>query len=486
MSTNTFKALIESVDNGLQIAQFVQENREELQKECGNSAINLSTKRPKKDSNQGALQTQSNNQNGPNIRGTALQGAEENGGSRYNLRSGQHSRDQTVPDPDLIQPTGDGNNQNRDAENNNDEDKGDGNELEWSDHSYVRGGDPDTEGNDELEGGSPVYAEGLLSFEGLDDDDGSDLEHPRPKRSMNIHDPDSIDESILDDIFNEGDSAQEKRLKSSGKLSEISNGFASGFDPIKKGTGESSRSMSSEEKPLSENGAIQSVQESGLNQSKKSAAVGNVPRDATTVSMMKIEGHQATNDELMSKIDSLITNQQVILDKLNTLSEVKEEIIGIKKTLNNFGLSLSTIESYINSLLIIIPKQGVEKDNQGKEINPDLKLVVGRDQRRGLMDNGVLTKKQTTTKFGEDIFDLDSFSNDMFLEQIDPSKNHAAKFVPDQSPMSIRIIKEIIKQRVKDDTIHRSLVEFIDQSAQKISAETIHKEILTMLDSVGL
>ncbi|UOL48950.1 phosphoprotein [Wenzhou Myotis laniger paramyxovirus 2] len=486
MSQNTFKALIESVDNGLQIAQFVQENREAIQKEYGNTAINLSTVKIKEPPETPPPEDQPPVENGSDIRGPVVQGVKEDGGSRHHSGSGRNIGDSSVSDSNLQRPSGDGDYQNRDVEDNHDENKGDRNELEWDLNTDVRGGNIDSQGNDESQGSSPIHIESLLSFEGLDDDDGSDLEQPRPKRAMNIRDADSIDESILDDVFNEGDSVHEKRLKSAAKLQELSTTTNFGLDPIKKGTEEKSQSTSLEERPSLENGVTQSVPRLDLNLSKKNAAAGNVQRGASTASLMTSDSLISPNDELMSKIDTILANQQMIMEKLNTVYEIKEELVGVKKTLNNFGLALSTVESYINSLLIIIPKQGVPDGKQGKEINPDLKLVVGRDQRRGLDDAGVTTKQKVSTKFGEDIFDIDSFNTEMFLEKIDPGKNHAAKFVPEQTPTSIRIIKEIIKQRVKDDTIHRSLYEFIDQSAAKVSAEVIHKEILAMLDSVGL
>lgn len=486
MSTNTFKALIESVDNGLQIAQFVQENREILQKEIRDSAIADTEARTNQETSSTTLPNSSAEQNGSDIRGSALQGTEGNGGHRYNLRLGQDFRVETISNNSVGGSTGDRDNQNGDAPDHNDEDQRNRNGSEWDNNSNVRGGDSELSGDDEFERGSAVHSEGLLSFEGLDDNDGTDTESTGVKRSMNIRDADSIDESILDDIFNEGDTANEKRLKSSSRIQELSGARDLSLDPIKKGIEEKSQLMSSVEKQLFVNGATQSVHQSDLSPSKISVTAGDAQSSATTVNMMITNSQDKNIENINQKLDSLLLNQQTILEKLNSLGEIKEELIGVKKTLNNFGLTLSTIEGYINSLLIIIPKQGVSRADQGKEINPDLKMVVGRDQRRGLIDEGVLSGKQVATKFGEDIFDVDSFNTEMFLEPIKHDKNHAAKFIPGNNPTSIKIIKEILKQRVKDSSIYKSLVEFVDQSASKVSAETIHKEILSMLDSVGL
>ncbi|WJL29525.1 phosphoprotein [Plecomyxo virus] len=485
MSKNIAKDLEDSVDHGLQIAKFVQENREELQKQLTKYPAPIRIKKQNPQIERIIREDSIADEHGPIHSAHALQGIEEEVGETSDTGIGSNGENTSISKSNLSESSDNGGDKEWDAENNNGESGSGGRASGGNSPVNFGTGYPEHSGIDEFEGGSGVYSEDVNVDTEMDDDwrvgnsDGDNI------RRIELKEPNEEMGEILEDILTEEPAKRSPRLISSEALKLLAIQSNSGLNPIKKSTGEKSQLMSLTGTQSLENGVIQSALESEQNQSRMYASVENALKDVATVNLMN-NGPQSPNlESLHVKLDSIIQNQYKILEKFTQVNQINEEILGIKKTLDNYGLTLSTIESYITDLMIIIPKQGKNEEQNVKDINPDLKLVVGRDQRRALSDSGVIKNRNRMDSFGENIFSEESLDEDLFLEPINPKKNHAASFHPSNDPVSKRIVQELISQRIPDEETRKMLLQFLDDNITKMHIDELYEEIDKMLISIG-
>nr|WPV62425.1 MAG: phosphoprotein [Jingmen bat jeilongvirus 7] len=492
MSDFSVPDLSRSVSNALAIAGYIEENREKIISEhrkgtpSWRETISLAASFPKRASNPpGPVR-----RNG--IKSDPHEGDPQEDGQNSDRGSRQETSPEPIPTGDLRESLHNGDHSDRDVEDPDDEGDARGGGSRNTDDSADDGGDSNSEGDKPPESSIGVRERADVDGRELDQRKHGQTSRDERRQGIGLNEDNQIEEEDFNLLIDSQDTTNTKSLTSFGFIEQISKTDTNEQPVIKKTTEENSASVNVEALSSLSHGVTQCVHQSKSPPPEKSVGVENAPNIAQPVNN---DDNQQKNDHgtaLERKIDSILENQTKILDKLALIGEVKEEIIGIKKSIHNLGLTVSTIESYVNSLLIVIPKSGNNSGTSGQDeaskdtkiVNPDLKMVIGRDQRRGLNDFKNKQTKLNDPRYGENMFEVIELDEAALLPSINKEENHAAKFVPSNDQISERVIEELIKRKVKDPEIRENLITLVRKNSGAVNPKVMYNEIKNMLKSM--
>lgn len=488
MSDNDKK--LEAINNGLKTIEFIQKNRDSIIRTYGRSAISdPKTKDRTKAWEEFINHTTTNN--GGSQRGTeSPEGNSSRKSSIHPENVEKMSSESSHTKGDNNKPDDCGNHTNRNADHvvGPDEERGAESGQCLADNSRLK--HSNTNGRTESassskDNGRSCTRVGSENGERPDSKTTETIKREQGERSVK-----ETTQGDLDEILQETDLMPSKKLKNSSKIQQLTGTIKSENHKVKKTTEENSSSTKKKTKLPSKAGAIPSALLSDQNQPAIHAAVENVQINANNAPTTSAEGNDSKIPETMisnfdileKKIDQLLENQEKILTKLTMISEIKEEISGIKKSLTNQSLAISTVEKYISEMMIIIPKSGQPDQMEGKDINPDLKMVIGRDQTRGYKDMSKKYDQRDKIDISDDIYIPREIDETYILKDIDNTKNNAANFIPTNDSVSYQIIRDIINKEVKMPEVAEELHQLVDDSIGKIDANELYTMITTMLN----
>ncbi|QKZ93213.1 phosphoprotein [Belerina virus] len=482
-----FKAseLNDLVDNGLKTVEFLQKVKEVPAPTYGRSAIGGPKSRERIEAWEKYLQ--SGNEFIPRSADTTatLQDAEERSSKHHPSRDQEAGGTRAEEGNTPSKPVSDRNRQGRDAENHNDERQGNWSSNQSTDNRSAGNGSTDTEGSPESKVSDTDGTGVLYASTGLDEERGSSVPHGGRASRSGRSSITELSTEDMDAIISGPPRKQNRRVQSLETIEETILTAEIPKGPIKKGIDGRSQSMSMEGRQLSENGVSPSAAPSSGHRPSEDVSAGNVQPNVTSVEAQAAPLLPVDPTDLSSKIDDILGNQAKILTRLNVLTEIKEEIMNVKKILTNHSLALSTLESYINDLMIIIPAKGRESGPQSTELNQDLKAVIGRDNRRGLADEGVLSKKFKEVRMGEDIFNFPVMNGEMILESIDKDKNHAAHFIPSNDSVSMTVIKRIIYKQSPNRETADDIWAYVKEARSYKDLKEIKNDIEHLLSEIN-
>ncbi|UOL48935.1 phosphoprotein [Jingmen Myotis davidii paramyxovirus 1] len=481
---------LQSIENGLQIAEFIQANRESINQTYGRSSIGKPTTKERTKAWETFTGDKDNTPRRPQRRGKSLPRIAENESSISddgNVKSSRHlpAGEETG---EIEQTTGDNSGRNAESTPLPDE-EGESSNIQNSQPS-ARGGGLDSNGDGELN-------EGSNNNESTDGSGGSENRRGAVNNDDKITEQGPARKTIVDTTQNDLDKmldemkpAPKRSLKMAENLKEIESSLPDYEPVVKKTTEGSTQYPRLVGKPMLMSGATHVVHQSHQTQSDSDAGVESAPSSADSVKMISplFESIRDDNDKrlksLEEKMDKLLENQAKIMTKLNSVLEIREDISNIKNALTNQSLALSTIDNYISELMIVIPKSGIDDDTDDfeKKVNPDLKMVIGRDNSRGRKEVMKQSSVMEKIDVGDDLFIPNEINEDYITQPIDNTKNNAAKFVPTEDPTSARILKAIIRKETKNDTLISQLYELIDSSFRIIPMSDIYDAVMELIE----
>ncbi|URD31396.1 phosphoprotein [Carollia bat paramyxovirus] len=516
---NIYKRQIQSIDNGISAIKFIQENKEQIQKTYGRSAIQSPSTRTRSAAWEEYLKNYSALHTGSSTSG--LHQREDNKRDSHDINRDHGSQDWESGLPNTTKRTGPSTNIDSGWTS---EDHSGNHGREWL---YT---EPDNRRNDRERGfESPGIDEFKTSnpknktfdSENWGEDVGISGELTKEETSYPnyVRQFKEIEEPITPEVFKElmpiptvsglvsnsersqveNPTQQSVKPKAMPRLRSIDNDSTFSDNSIKKGIEESTQLNNVVIKSSLNSGATPFVPRSMLYPNLKDVCVETAPKSAKCVSTtptINLKRQESTtlssidsDESLGDKIDMLITNQNKLITKLNMVYELKEEVSNIKKILNNQGLMISTIESYIKDMMIIIPGSGKpQSPNKLKtDINPDLRPVIGRDNSRALneiIDEPMYFQDDLTghlvknPKFKEPIA-----KRQLFLEPVDDNKNNAVNFQPKGQKASLFTIMSLVKSQVKDSKLRNEIMSMIEEYSSKLPIDDIYKIIIDIIEN---
>ncbi|AYM47532.1 phosphoprotein [Bat paramyxovirus] len=298
-------------------------------------------------------------------------------------------------------------------------------------------------------------------------------------------------QAVLDEVIEETNPIPKRRLKSLDNIQAAVNKIPPQSSVIKKTTEENMSSQKLKMGQSSKAGATLNVHQSQCIPGDTHANVENAQSGVncammTTEEIREISNNESTIDNnriLERKLDLILENQDKILKKLDQLAEIKEEVNSIKKTLANQSLALSTVENYIGEMMIIIPKSGNPGDAQSKadQTNPDLRPVIGRDSNRGKKEVTRKLNNNEKIEIGEDFYSIPVAEEKYLPTPINNNENNAANFIPKEDKTSYKIIREIIRKQVSDINNQNEVLKLFDENIGAVPIQQLYdgiKEII--------
>ncbi|UQM99588.1 phosphoprotein [Meliandou mastomys virus] len=255
---------------------------------------------------------------------------------------------------------------------------------------------------------------------------------------------------------------------------------------IKKGTDGNTASTRSEEKCMSENGATQCVQRSPQPQSNKNASAENARGSVQTVSKTgsSTKDTQTTQDytSIEEKVELLLSKFNQIEKKVSLLPEIKEEFKNINKKLTNLSIAVATVENYIKDMMIIIPKSGSLENNSQADTNPDLRPIIGRDQTRGLDE--IAEKKSTLESFDSGFTPAYEVKKEMLIYDLDFAKSNASNFVPENTWESLRIMKDMVDDSLKNKKMATKIKKWLEAQLSEQNPKDVYNALIESLNDL--
>ncbi|AVM86021.1 P protein [Mount Mabu Lophuromys virus 2] len=440
------------VEDGISTVNFIQQNKEDIQKTYGRSAID----KPSTKDRTKAWETFTEGTSGGPVSQSGGVGGSK-GDKKENSRGGPG----TDRSPRI---KGDGSDSSKDSKGTGDDNEaghakdpikpGQGNRSdtgsEQAKHTAVRSPDQSGDGKSGRDDtGIKVNTEELSQILHFDEETRKVEEDEGHKSTMQIRDATPGD---LGSILEEDSSKVHKRLRGITNMTMQDMGNDGPKKPVKKGTDENIASTPSMGKSLSGSGAIQHAPRSAPPRSKKNASAENAQSFVPTVSKTGCieEGTQTSSDsgQIEKKIDLILAHLSNIDKKLTMIPEIKEDIKNLTKRMNTLALGLSTVEGYIKDMMIIIPKSGKTQEETQQEKNPTLRPVVGRDKTRGFTE--VTTQKSNLERMDEGQEPKFFFEDRYMMYDLDFLKSNAANFVPENNKYTKRIMSDIINIHIKN------------------------------------
>ncbi|AEU08856.1 phosphoprotein [Tailam virus] len=485
MSDYTPEALQQLVKNGIKTIELLQQSPEDFQKTYGRSAIQEPTTRARVQ----AWESLNTNHDNTSNQDQRNQGVKE--GTNTSESKGA--------------PSADGRYGNQSKSDRDDSATGiqRADQPLW-DAPYNDGDSSRNRGD--TAGGLPTIGEGSNTFQSGDQEfegyhpDGpvnageysqiSAMDHEMSAAEMygSTTQLTSMRNATTDDfakVFEEGTPKVHRRLRGITAVVPAPKQIGAVGGPVKKGTDENTASTLLGDVQLSGSGAIHNVHPSLLLQPKKNAhaenAQGSVQDVSTTGAIGQSNEAAFSNQEVEGKLNLVLKELDSISKKLDYLPEIKEEIKNINKKITNLSLGLSTVESYIKSMMIVIPGSGKTDGQEPPEVNPDLRAVIGRDKTRGL-------KEVTMQRSDLESLELPSPPRDeidpkYLTRDLDFEKSNAANFVPTDDPSSFYTIVAMIKDEVTEMRRQQDLIKWVSESMAKYPLSQIYKIVREMLDA---
>uniref|UniRef100_A0AAU7E2Y0 Phosphoprotein n=1 Tax=Lophuromys rat paramyxovirus TaxID=3141883 RepID=A0AAU7E2Y0_9MONO len=479
---------LDLINNGIQTIEFIQSNRDEIQKTYGRSSIGQPRTKERAAAWEAYLESKDGDTSGHRGRRES-----EEGDSKGSSREGYSDLGSSISQSSLSEANyrgsaSSGNNQGGDDEDPAQFNRGAGEDSGREGYGDGGGGAAFGERADSTEGSHSPHEIDDGDYDRICLLDQATEDHLAGKETPGKLEVREARPSDIAEILSEDSSRTHRRLRGIRAVSRESESEDSDVSPVKKGIAGSTVSMSSKGRHTSGSGAIQHALLSPSTPTNRSVSADDaresarIAREISTDDDTGLFGGFSGGADLSDKIDRLLENQNEILSKLHILAEVSEEIKGIKKILTNHSLSLSTLEGYINDLMIVIPKSGIPAQNADDEKNPDLRMVVGRDKTRGV--NEVSRRKRPKSTFGEEIGTGRVMEEEYLLDPLDFKKNNAANFVPDDSAVSLSIIASMIKKKVHDPDTRDELLTLVESNLGTIPMKEMYDQIRQHIDQL--
>nr|QIM74030.1 phosphoprotein/W/V/C protein [Paramyxoviridae sp.] len=485
MSDYTPEGLQRLVRDGIKTIELLQQSPEDFQKTYGRSAIQEPSTRARiqtwESLNPNNDNTSNQNQRSEGVeertdKGTSEGAASTDGG--YGVKPKSDRSDQTSG----LQGT---DQQIWDASYN------DGNSgRDWGNPSsgfpkIGEGGNTIYSGNQESEGyhpDGPVDAREYNQVSSMDHEMSAAESLGAPTQLTSMRNATTDD---FAKVFEEGTPKVHRRLRGITAVVAAPKTPGAAAGPVKKGTDENTVSTLLGDVQLSGSGAIPSVHHSLLHQPKKNAHAENAQSSVQDVSTTGSTGQsdQApfSGSEVEGKLNLVLKELDSINKKLDYLPEIKEEIKNINKKITNLSLGLSTVESYIKSMMIIIPSSGKKDSKDNMEINPDLRAVIGRDKSRGLKEVTAQRSDLESLELASPV--KETIDPKYITQDLDFSKSNAANFVPADDPSSFYTIVAMIKSEVSEMRKQQDLIAWVSDSLSKYPMSQIYALVREALDA---
>uniref|UniRef100_A0AAU7T2B2 Phosphoprotein n=1 Tax=Gainesville rodent jeilong virus 1 TaxID=3163281 RepID=A0AAU7T2B2_9MONO len=487
MSEYSNKELTKLVQDGIETINFIQQNKEDIQKTYGRSAIEKPTTKERTKAWEAVSA------------GKAAEGGGRAGalGDRETGKEGtsQTSAGSTGSDGGITTKTpGSGSTHSRDPNNKV------GNVENSAGVSGTYGGDPGSKYNTESTDGLPrpggaaksgkrnpavaIDPKDYDQIVSLDEETEKIESNPDYATTVTIRDATPVD---FGTILEEDTSKTHKRLRGITMAALESIPETSDAPMIKKGTGGNIASTTSTAGYLSESGATHSVQKSQLHQPSTNVLAENAREPVSIVSTTGCtpQGSQATQTDQFSeaKMDMIIKTLCNLEAKLGLLPEIKEELKALNKRINNISLGLSTVENYIKDMMIIIPGSGKNPDDDESEVNPDLKAVIGRDRTRGLSE--VKTKRIAFEKMTPGVSEPVEIEEKYITRELDFTKSNASNFVPTDSLASKQVMLAMIDEAVGNKRLAQKVKTWLSGALEKDDPKRVYQSLVQVLKEKG-
>ncbi|URD31424.1 phosphoprotein [Parajeilongvirus diaemi] len=522
MTNSLQEKQLESINNGLSAIEFIQKNKDEIQRTYGRSSITGPTTRDRTTAWEEFLSENPGSRDGSNNASRGQKNSEESFSCRVVGYYGQSHDRSGVPESSQCS-----------AMHNRDNGSRDGKDDPLPDDSGIHRHSPCSIPDDCIGGVEWSRDDEFKGSITQDRDDAPDLKRVHAQqiidglkknisKRVNAVSDDPVTKESFAGILGGNDCMPPKRLTNIAIMDKIIDEKAPEEEEntVKKGIEENSQLKKLAIKSSLNSGATPFVPRSHLYPDLKNVDVGNVPKDAQNVSMTNISSPDSVNSfyqtTIESKLDKIIENQATIINKLQEIPRIKNEIENIKRILNNHGLVISTIENYISDLMIVIPGSGQQDSN--KPVNPDLRMVIGRDHTRGIdevtteddyeikIDESTglisikdklptekkMSKKIESTKTINDEDNKDKkirsilknrkVEDKHILKDLDHHKNHAANFVPSNDSISMKTIFTLIDMNIDDKEIKDNLKSLVLEYKSTMSMKEINDIVSSIID----
>ncbi|AGU69451.1 phosphoprotein [Miniopterus schreibersii paramyxovirus] len=495
MSRGSDRAL--SIENGLAIAEFIQENRGNIQATYGRSSIGEPSTRDRTkawelylDKNNKSDIRQERNESSTSSQ-TKEQSNDDTGSSDSDER-GQLRRLE-----EWYNAAGQG-----DYDSGYAGDNFSTVDRKWDQdtsnlHGDEGGSISDTTGKEESQTSNEVGDQHDASGGG-NDTNGNSTTNKRVSESKSVDTKNEIPDAtleIMDEVIDETDPVATRKLKGISSIAKAMSSIPEETQIVKKTTGENTPSLRTKMDLSLKAGATLNVPQSHQHQEDSTALVENAQLDAQNAQMNQNEDlspispsttiHSSSTVNLEKKLDQILENQEKMFKRLDSLLEIKEEIAAIKKTLANQSLAMSTIENYIGEMMIIIPKSGKDdnKDLGAIPKNPDLRPVIGRDHNRGKKEVTRSLNNKEKIEVGEDFYSIPVAEEKYLPTPINNMENNAANFVPKEDISSYRIIRNIIRNQLSDHEAQIQVLKLFDENVGKTPIKELYEGIQQVLFS---
>nr|WPV62597.1 MAG: phosphoprotein [Wenzhou rodent jeilongvirus 2]WPV62604.1 MAG: phosphoprotein [Wenzhou rodent jeilongvirus 2]WPV62611.1 MAG: phosphoprotein [Wenzhou rodent jeilongvirus 2] len=262
-----------------------------------------------------------------------------------------------------------------------------------------------------------------------------------------------------------------------------------GGNAVKRGIEGNTASITSDQMLSSGHGVTQPVPKSHHPPKNLNVLADYVPTLVESVSETDITSYIAKYaDSKFTSRDMLtlmLAKQDMIMTKLKDIDKLSREVNDVKKVLDNFGIVLSTLENYMESLMIIIPSSGKQSQRRDVEVNPDLRPVIGRDRARGYAE--VIERKVTFDDITIEgaVGGKDSISDEFLNFDLDFSANNAANFVPTQDENTLKILLSIIEDHVKDAEQATELKKWVFEKVGTFPLDEIYSMVINTIEPGG-
>ncbi|UOL48912.1 phosphoprotein [Wufeng Typhlomys cinereus jeilongvirus 1] len=470
------------IEDGIQTIQFIQANKPDIQKTYGRSTIQGPSTRVRTDAWEKYIGANTGGASAEARRDQISQGEDEGGCSTGDNSTGQDSTELSIYKEEITKPGQDNNHQVGDGENNNGDHKGHRKNTDSGSLQGDRGGRSGRGRVNEPEGSirdKPAY---------LEDDSGLIMHSHDGQRTENdnkIVKPKDIPNATPEDIrsvLSEEAGSVHKRLSNLSVLTQIAETEHQAEPPVKKGIEGNTASVSQMEERQLESGATPAVRKSQQYRSSRSVSAGSVQSNVSNVSTTSNDDieQDTCSSSLEEKIDKIMNDQKIIMRYLKGLGEITEEIKTLRRSIQKQALALSTVESYITDMMIIIPKFGNPNYDPNSDRNPDLRPVIGRDTTRGLKE--VSKKWDAADSFDPSKKPVLQLNKEVLTEPLNFQKNNAANFVPSEDYANYMILLGIIDNEVNDKRVAQKLKELLKSQYGKLKLEDLARDIRKFID----
>nr|WPV62582.1 MAG: phosphoprotein [Wenzhou rodent jeilongvirus 1] len=476
-----------SIENGIKILEELAKERESKESEQSKGTTGEPT--PKKRARSRGTKTQSGNKNRspiPTAWGSESTTSGESGDWEKVVHSARPDGPSGEPEeqqrPGGSDNTWDGSSSGRD-DSRDGEHGGDRSRESVSDSGVASNRESESNDGGASGGISVSDIEKILS---LDDDVDTFLETGVSEQGVRISD---ADPAHLEDLLNAPPSNVHRRLR--GVKDEVADItiYDHGGNAIKRGIVESTVSTTVRTKSLYARGATRSAPESHPQPDSTSVSADYVPTLVESVNETDITSlisrYEDSRYDLREMLSLTLAKVDMVMVKLKDLDKLSREVNEVKRVLDNFGVAIATLESYMESMMIVIPSSGKTSEMDTTETNPDLRPVIGRDRARGYAE--IIEKKVTFDDIKiDDIIDPKQSVDKEYLNfDLDFTQNNASNFIPTQDDETMNILLGMIDDHVKDNEQARLLKAWITEKSMTFPLDELYTMVVDTIEPGG-